>query len=57
MTIIQILVVVLAGPIGVICFGNFLAFLIFKEVKLYSSHVVMLVFCIVAILLSFIGIQ
>lgn len=58
MTIAQIIVVALAGPIGLICLGNFLAFLIFKEVpKFHLSHAVMLVFCVVAIVVSFLGVQ
>ena len=58
MTITQIIVVILAGPIGLICLGNFLAFLIFKEVpSFHFSHAVMLAFCVVAIVVSFIGIQ
>lgn len=58
MTIAQIIVLVLAGPIGLICLSKLIAFFVVKEVSdFHLAHAVILVICAVAIVVSFLGIK
>lgn len=58
MTIAQIITVLLAGPIGLICFLKLFVTAVFKEFKDFGiMESILLVFCTVAIVVSFVGIS
>lgn len=57
MTIFQIIALALAGPLAIMCFAKLFVAFIYRNQNFHFVEAVVLVFSVVAILVSFFGVK